>query len=61
MVVFLHDHLHIWKARGAFWVDRTANESTLRNNLLSLPTTRTRRVKGSLQPIDHRSDNVIAR
>ena len=33
-----------WKARRAFWADRVANESTLRTNLLSLPTTRTRHV-----------------
>lgn len=34
----------IWKPRRAFWADRTANESTLRANFLSLPTTRTRHV-----------------
>jgi pimeloyl-ACP methyl ester carboxylesterase len=33
-----------WKARRAFWADRTANESALRTNLLSLPTTRTRHI-----------------
>jgi pimeloyl-ACP methyl ester carboxylesterase len=33
-----------WKARRAFWADRTANESTLRINLLSLPATRTRHI-----------------
>jgi pimeloyl-ACP methyl ester carboxylesterase len=33
-----------WKARRAFWADRTANEGTLRENLLSLSTTRTRHV-----------------
>lgn len=33
-----------WKARRAFWADRAANESTLRTNLLSLGTTRTRHV-----------------
>ena len=33
-----------WKARRAFWADRAANESALRTNLLSLPTTRTRHV-----------------
>ncbi|MGJ5813842.1 alpha/beta fold hydrolase [Paludibaculum fermentans] len=33
-----------WKARRAFWADRAANESNLRTNLLSLPTTRTRHV-----------------
>jgi pimeloyl-ACP methyl ester carboxylesterase len=31
-----------WKTRRAFWADRRANESALRTNLLSLPTTRTR-------------------
>jgi len=33
-----------WKTRRAFWVDRAANESALRTNLLSLATTRTRHV-----------------
>jgi len=33
-----------WNARRAFWADRAANESTLRTNLLSLATTRTRHV-----------------
>ena len=33
-----------WNLRRAFWVDRAANESALRTNLLSLPTTRTRHV-----------------
>src|SRR5262245_33791334 len=33
-----------WKARWAFWADRAANENTLRTNLLSLQTTRTRHV-----------------
>ena len=33
-----------WKTRWAFWADRAANESALRTNLLSLPTTRTRHV-----------------
>ena len=33
-----------WKTRRAFWADRAANESTLRSNLLSLATTRTRHV-----------------
>src|SRR5882724_11007861 len=33
-----------WKARRAFWADRAANESTLRTNLLSLATTKTRHV-----------------
>ena len=31
-----------WKPRRAFWADREALESTLRTNLLSLQTTRTR-------------------
>ena len=33
-----------WKLRRAFCADRAANESALRKNLLSLPTTRTRHV-----------------
>ena len=33
-----------WTARRAFWADRAANESALRNNLLSLTATRTRHV-----------------
>src|SRR5712664_3860877 len=33
-----------WKPRRAFWANRAANESTLRTNLLSLATTRTRHV-----------------
>ncbi len=33
-----------WQPRRAFWADRPANESTLRTNLLSLSTTRTRHV-----------------
>ncbi len=33
-----------WKTRRAFWVDRAANESSLRANLLSLAATRTRHV-----------------
>src|SRR6266849_3525310 len=32
----------LWKPRRAFWSNRAANESTLRTNLLSLATTRTR-------------------
>jgi pimeloyl-ACP methyl ester carboxylesterase len=35
-----------WKTRRAFWADRRANESALRTNLLSLPTTRTRHLGG---------------
>jgi pimeloyl-ACP methyl ester carboxylesterase len=34
----------IWKARRAFWADRTANEDALRINLFSLATTRGRHV-----------------
>src|SRR6202521_2688588 len=34
----------LWKPRRAFWADRTANEATLRKNLLSLPAARTRHV-----------------
>ena len=33
-----------WKMRRAFWADRTANENTLRANLLSLQATRTRHI-----------------
>jgi pimeloyl-ACP methyl ester carboxylesterase len=33
-----------WKVRRAFWADRAGNESALRANLLSLPTTRARHV-----------------
>ena len=33
-----------WTARRAFWSDRAGNEATLRTNLLSLQTTRTRHV-----------------
>ena len=33
-----------WNVRRTFWADRAANESTLRANLLSLATTRTRHV-----------------
>jgi pimeloyl-ACP methyl ester carboxylesterase len=33
-----------WATRRAFWADRPANEAALRNNLLSLQTTRTRHV-----------------
>jgi pimeloyl-ACP methyl ester carboxylesterase len=32
----------LWKARRAFWADRSANESALRANLLSLASTRAR-------------------
>jgi pimeloyl-ACP methyl ester carboxylesterase len=32
------------RTRRAFWADRASNESTLRDNLLSLATTRTRHV-----------------
>ena len=33
-----------WKTRRAFWADRAANESALRNNLLSLEAARARHV-----------------
>jgi pimeloyl-ACP methyl ester carboxylesterase len=33
-----------WKVRREFWADRAPNESALRANLLSLPTTRARHV-----------------
>lgn len=33
-----------WKARREFWANRAANEATLRTNLLSLQTTKTRHV-----------------
>ena len=33
-----------WQPRRAFWADRAANERTLRTNLLSRPSTRTRHV-----------------
>ena len=33
-----------WKTRREFWADRKGNESALRTNLLSFPTTRTRHV-----------------
>jgi pimeloyl-ACP methyl ester carboxylesterase len=33
-----------WNPRRAFWADRATNEATLRTNLLSLATTRTRHV-----------------
>jgi pimeloyl-ACP methyl ester carboxylesterase len=33
-----------WKPRRALWADRAANETTLRINLLSLATTRTRHI-----------------
>jgi pimeloyl-ACP methyl ester carboxylesterase len=33
-----------WKTRRAFWADRAANEAALRDNLLSLATTRSRHV-----------------
>jgi len=33
-----------WKTRRAYWADRAANEAALRENLLSLATTRTRHV-----------------
>ena len=39
-----------WELRRDFWADRAANESTLRLNLLSLPTTRTRHVGSDPYP-----------
>ena len=33
-----------WKTRRAYWADRAANESAMRTNLLSMPTTRARHV-----------------
>jgi pimeloyl-ACP methyl ester carboxylesterase len=33
-----------WKARREFWANRAANEATLRTNLLSLATTKTRHI-----------------
>ena len=35
-----------WKTRRAFWADRAANESTLRSNLLSFATTKSRHAGG---------------
>src|SRR3989454_11339839 len=43
-----------WKPRRAFWADRVRNESTVRTNLLSLPTTRTR--QGGSDPNAARDD-----
>jgi pimeloyl-ACP methyl ester carboxylesterase len=37
-----------WAARRAFWADRPANEETLRTNLLSFATTKTRHVGDDL-------------
>jgi pimeloyl-ACP methyl ester carboxylesterase len=39
-----------WEPRRAFWADRAGNESALRTNLLSLPTTRTRHVGSDPRP-----------
>jgi pimeloyl-ACP methyl ester carboxylesterase len=51
-----------WKVRRAFWVERAANESTLRTNLLSLATTRTRHIgsdpKGSSSRSRRRSFRI---
>src|SRR5450432_3872161 len=41
----------IWKTRRAYWADRAANESALRENLLSMATTRSRHV-GSDQNVE---------
>jgi pimeloyl-ACP methyl ester carboxylesterase len=45
-----------WKVRRDFWADRAANESTLRINLLSLPTTRTRHVGSDPNPERYNPD-----
>ena len=39
-----------WKVRREFWKDRAAHESALRDNLLSLATTRTRHVGNDPNP-----------
>ncbi len=49
-----------WKIRRGFWKDRTANESNLRTNLLSLSTTRTRHV-GDDPNVDHTSPATTSR
>jgi len=43
-----------WQTRRAFWADRAANESAVRDNLMSLAATRTRHV--SSDPIVERYD-----
>jgi len=45
-----------WQVPRAFWGDRAANESTLRINLLSLPTTRTRHVGSDPNPERYNPD-----
>jgi pimeloyl-ACP methyl ester carboxylesterase len=45
-----------WQVPRAFWADRAANESTLRINLLSLPTTRTRHVGSDPNPERYNPD-----
>jgi len=45
-----------WKTRRAFWADRAANESALRTNLLSLPTTRARHAGGDPDVERHNPD-----
>jgi pimeloyl-ACP methyl ester carboxylesterase len=40
----------IWKTRRAFWADRAAYEATLRTNLLSLQTTKTRHLGSDPNP-----------
>jgi pimeloyl-ACP methyl ester carboxylesterase len=42
-----------WKTRRAFWADRSANESALRNNLLSMATTRARHAGGDADQERH--------
>ena len=39
-----------WTTRHAFWADRAPREATLRTNLLSLDTTRTRHVGNDPHP-----------
>lgn len=39
-----------WAARRAFWADRAANEAALRQNLLSLATTKTRHIGDDPHP-----------
>jgi len=45
-----------WKTRRAFWADRTANESALRTNLLSLEAARARHVGNDPDSERHNPD-----
>ncbi|MGH9394649.1 MAG: alpha/beta fold hydrolase [Terriglobales bacterium] len=45
-----------WGPRRAFWADRAANESSLRSNLLSLATTRTRHLGSDPRPERYNPD-----